>query len=90
MVRKMFLVKPNAKSHSIGRNEDGSLWIRIAAPPTDGKANDALIRFLASTFGIPKSACRLVNGAGSRFKTFEIDLSEEEFEKVLFKTGSIG
>jgi uncharacterized protein (TIGR00251 family) len=90
MVRKTFLVKPNAKTHSIGRSEDGSLWIRIAAPPSEGKANEAILRFLAKTFAIPKSSCTLLSGAASRFKTFELDVSVEEFEKVLSKTGSIG
>lgn len=89
MVRKTFLVKPNARSSTFGRNPDGSLWIRIAAPPVEGKANEALIAFLAKNLSIPKSACKLISGAGSRFKSFELDISEEEFEKVLLKNGTI-
>lgn len=33
------LVKPNAKSNSWGKDGSGQIWIRIAAPPTEGKAN---------------------------------------------------
>lgn len=90
MVRKTFLVKPNARSNSLGRNPDGSLWIRIAAPPVDGKANETAITFLARTFGISKSSCLLLNGTGSRIKTFQLDVSEEVFEKVLIQAGATG
>lgn len=47
--------------------------IRINAPPVDGKANAALIAFLAETFSIPKSAVTLRQGAQSRFKTVIIE-----------------
>jgi uncharacterized protein (TIGR00251 family) len=73
-----FLVKPNAKTSSIGRGEDGRLWIRIACPPVEGKANKAVVEFLADYLDIPKSSISLVSGASSRIKTFAIEGPEIE------------
>jgi uncharacterized protein (TIGR00251 family) len=44
------------------------LKVAVAAPPVDGKANDALIALLAQAFDLPKSAVTLVAGAASRTK----------------------
>jgi uncharacterized protein (TIGR00251 family) len=53
--------------------------IRIAAPPAEGKANKALIRFLSAHLGVPPSHVSLVRGAGSRRKVVEVTgLSTEE------------
>lgn len=48
------------------------LCVKVRAPAVDGKANKALIRFLANTLKIPKSSVTLLKGASSRIKTFEI------------------
>ncbi|MDF1615628.1 DUF167 domain-containing protein [Desulfurivibrio dismutans] len=50
-----------------------ALKIAVAAPPVDGKANVALVAFLAGVCGLPKSAVRLVKGAGSRDKVFRLE-----------------
>jgi uncharacterized protein (TIGR00251 family) len=52
----------------------GEEWkLAVAAPPVDGKANEACIEFLAELCGASKSAIKLVAGAASRRKIFEID-----------------
>jgi len=48
------------------------LRVRIAAPATDGRANAALADFLAKSLGLPRSQVRLLKGASSRIKTFEV------------------
>ena len=68
---------PNAKrSEIVGWDEDPVagkvLRVRIAAPPTEGKANAELRRFLAKELGLPKSEVRLQKGEISRIKTFEL------------------
>ena len=68
---------PNAKiSEVMGWEDDPSggrvLRVRIAAPPTEGKANAALEKFLASWLGVPKSNVRLEKGGTSRIKTFDV------------------
>ena len=85
MEKATFLVKPNARSSSIGRSEDGQLWIRIAAPATEGKANSALILFLSKLVGIPKSGVSLVNGASGRLKTFSFDLDKIDWDSLIPK-----
>ena len=66
-------VTPRAKQTALaGLTEvDGrpALAIRLAAPPVDGAANAALVRFLAEALAIPKSAVRIVSGEASRLKT---------------------
>ena len=42
--------------------------VRIQAPPVEGKANGALCRFLAESFGVPLSQVELLAGAQSRAK----------------------
>jgi len=52
----------------------GDVWkLQVAAPPVDGKANDALVKFLAKLTGRPVSAVRIVSGFTSPMKTVEID-----------------
>jgi uncharacterized protein len=46
--------------------------VRVAAPPVDGAANEALLRFLAKTLGVACGAVELVAGSGSRSKIVEI------------------
>ncbi|MFN7016603.1 MAG: DUF167 domain-containing protein [Fimbriimonadales bacterium] len=60
-----------------GRNEirllpDGSFVARVTAPPTDGEANRAVIRLLAESLDVAPSRIRLVAGAHSRQKVFEV------------------
>jgi uncharacterized protein (TIGR00251 family) len=48
------------------------LKISVNAPPVDGKANEAVIRVLAETFGVQKSAIEIVRGETGRRKTVRI------------------
>ncbi len=48
------------------------LRVRLQAPPVDGKANKALILFLAAELGVPKSKITLKKGLSSRLKTLEV------------------
>lgn len=68
---------PNArKSEITGWDEDPLvgkvLRIRIAAPPTEGKANQALRDFLAKALDLPKSSVVLEKGDSSRVKCFRL------------------
>ncbi|HEY1576884.1 MAG TPA: DUF167 domain-containing protein [Terracidiphilus sp.] len=50
--------------------EKARLKIAVQAPPIEGRANEALIAFVAETFGIPKKSVELVSGESSRSKVF--------------------
>jgi hypothetical protein len=66
--------QPGAKKTAIvgiyGEGTDAQLKIAVQAPPLEGRANEALIAFLAETFGLPKSAVELLTGELSRNKVF--------------------
>lgn len=49
------------------------LKVRVSAPPVEGEANAALIRLIAKTLGLPRSAVRVAAGTTARLKRLEID-----------------
>ena len=62
-------IQPGAKKSEVVGLHGDALKVRVASPPVDGKANDALIAFIADQFGLPKRAVQLVKGDTSRAKT---------------------
>ena len=64
---------PRAKKTSIDGERDSAVLIRVAAPPVDGAANDALIRFLAQLCGVPRHSVRILSGERGRKKRVAID-----------------
>ncbi|MBC7701750.1 DUF167 domain-containing protein [Aquabacterium sp.] len=66
-------VSPNAKRTEVVGWHDGALRVRLAAPPVDGAANDALKRWLATELKLPQSSIELVRGATARRKQWALD-----------------
>lgn len=64
-------VTPGARSESVTLGE-GKLLIKVRAKPTDGAANDAVLRVLAEALGVPPSGLTLLRGATSREKLVQI------------------
>ncbi len=56
-----------------GVDDEGSIRVRVTAAPADGAANKAVIKLLAKSLGVPKSALTLVAGASSRHKRLRIE-----------------
>ncbi len=65
-------VHPGAKRNEITGTHDGAVKISLTTPPTDGRANDALIAFLAAHLKVPRASIALLTGATSRSKTLRI------------------
>jgi len=65
-------VQPRATRTAIVGVHGTALKIKVAAPPVDGKANEALRKFVADAVGLPRSRVELVAGAGSRNKRLRI------------------
>ena len=71
------------KTEVVGLHGD-ALKIRLAAPPVDGKANAALLDFLAKRIGLARSSVTLISGQASRRKVVEIAENVVDLEKRLF------
>ncbi len=65
-------VQPRASRLSVEGVEDGTLKVKLTAPPADGEANAQLLKLLAKTFRIRKTAMRIIKGETSRDKVVEI------------------
>lgn len=66
------IVPRSPKTEWAGFLESGDWKIKVAAPPERGRANEELIRFLASEFGVPRSTIEIVAGANSHHKLIRI------------------
>jgi uncharacterized protein len=64
--------QPGAKRTEVVGTHGSALKIRLAAPPVEGRANEALIEFLAASFGVPRRNVTLVRGETGRAKTVHI------------------
>jgi uncharacterized protein (TIGR00251 family) len=76
MIRRMAILRvhvvPNAKSDVVVGERGGALKIKLRAPAVEGKANAALVHFLAEQLKLPRNAIVLKRGEKSRGKTIEI------------------
>ena len=66
--------QPGAKKTAIagvyGEGDAAQLKIAVQAPPIEGRANEALVKFLAATFDLPKSGVEILSGDLGRTKVF--------------------
>ena len=69
-------VQPGAARSEFAGEHGGRLKLRLAAPPIDGKANAALVAFLADYFNVPKRNVRIAAGLKSRRKRVVIEGAE--------------
>jgi uncharacterized protein (TIGR00251 family) len=77
-------VQPRAKTTALAEKIGDAYKLRLAAPPVDGKANEACMRFFADRFGVAPSAVRIVQGLSSRLKVVEIEgIDPAQVERVL-------
>ncbi len=78
------MVSPNAARNEVLNFTGGVLRVKVAAPPTRGKANREVIAFLCQLLGVGKSSIDIIRGDTSRHKLIAIDgLSLEEVKKRL-------
>ena len=79
---------PGASKTEAAGVTDGRLRVRIAAAPEDGRANSALVTFLAKELGCPKRDITIVSGEKSRLKIVAVPLSgETTLRALLTKSG---
>ena len=80
-------VTPRASKNEIVEIlSDGTLKVHLTAPPVDGQANEALIKFMAEVLGVPRSRIDIVAGATGRDKLISIlDVDAETVHKRIMK-----
>ena len=84
MARIAVRVHPRARRTRIAGRMGAAWKLDLAAPPTDGKANDACLRFFAELAGVSQSRVRIVLGLTNRNKVIEIDgVAQEALESRL-------
>jgi uncharacterized protein len=76
-------VQPGAKRSEVAGLHGAALKIRLAAPPVEGRANEALLRFIADCFSVPLRNVELRQGGQSRHKRVEVRGSAVEAESLL-------
>jgi uncharacterized protein (TIGR00251 family) len=85
-------VQPRASRSELAGEWQGALRVRLAAPPLEDRANDALRRFLAARLNVPVAAVRIARGERSRNKRVEISGATIEQVRAMaaLSTGQTG
>ena len=84
----MVQVQPNASQNKVTRFEDGVWYLRVAAPPVKGKANQELLKFLSDILGVSKANLTIKRGMTGRRKVIVIKgLTQNQVVGQLKKLG---
>ncbi|MDQ1812583.1 DUF167 domain-containing protein [Massilia sp. CCM 9210] len=81
-------ITPNAKKTEVIGVLDDALKLKLQAQPIEGKANEALIKYLSRELGVPKSALTITHGLTSKRKLVEVvsaTLTPEQAAQILLK-----
>jgi uncharacterized protein (TIGR00251 family) len=81
-IRLAVQVMPNARRSEIVGIVGDAIKIRLAAQPVDGRANDALLRFIAAALRVPSNKVHLTHGHRGRKKVVTIDAPDLNAESV--------
>jgi uncharacterized protein len=83
-------VVPNAGHTALAGLHGDALRVRLAAPPIEGRANAALMQWLAKSLGLPRRAVTLVGGDLSRRKRLQLECSVQQVADWLHAQGVHG
>ena len=79
-------VQPRASKDEVVGEMNGAIKVRLRAPAVEGRANEALIEFLAGFLKTPKAAVRILSGDRSRNKRVEIrGVTEQQVRELLVR-----
>jgi uncharacterized protein len=70
-------VQPGARRAGLVGEHGGRLKLSVAAPPADGRANEAVLQLVADLLAVPRRAVELVSGATARDKRVKVTLAPE-------------
>ena len=77
MTFRVKVIPRSAKTEIVGEMGDGTLKVKIAAPPEQGRANDALCAFLAVHYGVPRRAVTIVSGHSAALKLVRVETGQK-------------
>lgn len=80
-------VSPNARRTEAQGQHGGRLRVRLAAPPVDGKANEALLKWLAGELHAGRQQVSLVRGESARIKQVRLTVDLSRVEDWLQRLG---
>jgi uncharacterized protein (TIGR00251 family) len=81
-------VSPGARRPGIAGRHGDAWKVRVAEPPEDGRANEAVLRLLAEALDVPRATVALVSGHASRDKIVVLDgLEQAHTERLLASAG---
>jgi hypothetical protein len=81
-------VSPRSSRPGIAGRHGDAWKVRVAEPPEDGRANEAVLDLLARTLDLPRSRFALVSGHSSREKIVELDgVEQAQTERLLDSAG---
>lgn len=80
-------VQPNASRSEVIGEIEGALKIRLNAPPVDGKANEALERFIAERLKVPKRDVSVSHGHSSRQKLLQVKAGLDVDQAIALLSG---
>jgi uncharacterized protein (TIGR00251 family) len=84
-VRLAVQIQPNAKKTEVVGVLDDALKLKLQAQPIEGRANEALVKFLAGVLGVPKGAVDITRGQTNKRKLVEVksSLTPEDVARLL-------
>ena len=85
-VRIAVQITPNAKKTEVIGVLDDALKLKLQAQPIEGKANEALVKFLAGALSVSKSAVTITHGLTNKRKLIEVKsavLTVDDVERLL-------
>ena len=84
-------VSPGARRPGIAGRHGDAWKVRVAEPPEDGRANEAVLRLLADALDVPRATVALVSGHSSRDKIVVLNgLEQAQTERLLASVGKKG
>ena len=84
-------VSPGARRPGFAGRHGDAWKVRVAEPPEDGRANEAVLRLLAETLDVPRASVVLVSGHSSRDKVVTLDgLEQSQTERLLARVEKNG
>ena len=72
MIRRFKVIPRSAQNEIVGEMADGTMKVKISAPPEKGKANDALCNFLAEHYRVARGEVTIVSGHSAALKLVRI------------------